>query len=79
MKVYCSILVMQENVQVLCNFVESHVRDVMTHTYGSHVLRAFLEALGGVHVKDEVVRSRISRGQREDTGVNFKIVSGTHF
>ncbi|RUS73446.1 hypothetical protein EGW08_018802 [Elysia chlorotica] len=38
----------------------------MTHTYGSHVLRTFLEALGGVHVKDEVVRSRASRGQRRD-------------
>ncbi|GFR87396.1 nucleolar protein 9-like [Elysia marginata] len=55
-----------ENVQTLCNFMESHLRDVMTHTYGSHVLRSFMEALGGVHVKEEVVRSRVSRGQRKD-------------
>ncbi|GFN95952.1 nucleolar protein 9-like [Plakobranchus ocellatus] len=55
-----------ENVQTLCGFMESHLRDVMTHTYGSHVLRSFLEALGGVHVKEDVVRSRVSRGQRKD-------------
>lgn len=41
------------------------MRDIMTHTYASHVLRSFLEALGGVPVKEEVVRSRVSRNQRK--------------
>lgn len=62
----------EESVQALCKFMESHLRDVMTHTYGSHVLRSFLEALGGVHVKEDVVRSRISRGQRKDSDTNTK-------
>ncbi|BFZ19483.1 hypothetical protein BsWGS_22521 [Bradybaena similaris] len=49
------------SIEQLCKFAESHMRDVMTHTYASHVLRSLLEALGGVKVKEEVVRSRISR------------------
>ncbi|CAG5117648.1 unnamed protein product [Candidula unifasciata] len=49
------------SVQQLCTFTESHLRDIMTHTYASHILRSLLEALGGVKVREEVVRSRISR------------------
>ncbi|XP_059141222.1 nucleolar protein 9-like isoform X2 [Physella acuta] len=53
------------SVEQVCKFMESHMRDIMTHTYASHVLRSFLEALGGVPVKEEVVRSRVSRNQRK--------------
>ncbi|XP_005102065.1 nucleolar protein 9 [Aplysia californica] len=53
----------KESAQVLFSFMESHLRDIMTHVYGSHVLRTLLEVLGGVVVTDDIVRSRVSRSQ----------------
>ncbi|CAL1532749.1 unnamed protein product [Lymnaea stagnalis] len=52
-------------IEQVCKFMESHMRDIMTHTYASHVLRSFLEALGGAQVKEEVVRSQVSRTHRK--------------
>jgi len=53
----------KESMEQLCTFMESHLRDIMTHVYGSHVLRSLLEVLGGVPVKSDIIRSRMSRNQ----------------
>ncbi|KAH9499745.1 hypothetical protein Btru_077716 [Bulinus truncatus] len=67
---------LQKSVEQLCTFMESHMRDIMTHTYASHVLRSFLEALGGVEVNEEVMRSRTSRTQRKADSSSKVLFSG---
>ncbi|KAK6983573.1 nucleolar protein 9 [Biomphalaria glabrata] len=67
---------LKKSVEQICTYMESHMIDIMTHTYGSHVLRAFLQAVGGVEVQEEVLRSRMSRTQKKDDIVSQVSFSG---
>ena len=49
----------------LCDCFRENIGELVSHTYGSHVLRTAFEVLGGVKVADNVVRSRASRRSRE--------------
>ncbi|PFX35048.1 nucleolar protein 9-like [Stylophora pistillata] len=49
----------------LCHCFQENLGELVSHTYGSHVLRTAFEVLGGVKVADSVVRSRASRQSRE--------------
>ena len=49
----------------LCDSFKENVSELVNHIYGSHVVRAAFEVLGGVKVSDNVVRSRASRQSRE--------------
>ena len=49
----------------LCDSFKENLSELVNHIYGSHVLRAAFEVLGGVKVADNVVRSRASRQSRE--------------
>ena len=69
---------LQACVEQLCSFVEDHLRDLMTHVYGSHVIRSLLEVLGGVSVNSEVVRSRMSRSHYKEVG-RCHLITFTYF
>lgn len=47
-----------------CSFISDNLQDLIEDMYGSHVIRAVLEVLGGVHISETVQRSRNSRGCR---------------
>ena len=49
----------------LCGCLKENLPELVNHIYGSHVVRAAFEVLGGVTVSDNVVRSRASRQTRE--------------
>lgn len=49
----------------LCDSLKENLSELVNHVYGSHVVRAAFEVLGGVKVSDSVVRSRASRQTRE--------------
>lgn len=49
----------------LCDSLKENLSELVNHIYGSHVVRAAIEVLGGVKVADNVVRSRASRQSRE--------------
>ena len=49
----------------LCDSFKENLSELVNHIYGSHVVRAAIEVLGGVKVSDNVVRSRASRQSRE--------------
>ena len=49
----------------LCDCLKENLSELVNHVYGSHVVRATFEVLGGVKVSDNVVRSRASRQTRE--------------
>ena len=49
-----------ESFEGVCEFVDSNFETLMTHMYGSHVLRALLEALSGVPVVNELKKSQKS-------------------
>lgn len=49
----------------LCDSLKENLSELVSHIYGSHVLRTAIEVLGGVKVADNVVRSRASRLSRE--------------
>ena len=49
----------------LCDCLKENLSVLANHIYGSHVVRAAFEVLGGVKVSDNVVRSRASRQSRE--------------
>ncbi|KAL8613890.1 hypothetical protein ACOMHN_032880 [Nucella lapillus] len=49
-----------QSFESLCDFVDSQFETLVTHVYGSHVLRAFLEALSGVPVAHELKKSQKS-------------------
>lgn len=48
-----------------CSFICDNLEDLIEDVYGSHVVRAVFEVLGGVRIVDTVQRSRNSRGCRE--------------
>lgn len=48
----------------LCDCLKENLPELVNHIYGSHVVRAAFEVLGGVKVSDNVVRSRASRQTR---------------
>jgi len=47
-----------------CTFVCDNLEGLLEDVYGSHVVRAVFEVLGGVYIVDTVQRSRNSRGCR---------------
>jgi len=49
----------------LCDCLKENLAELVNHIYGSHVVRAAFEVLGGVKVSDNVVRSRSSRQSRQ--------------
>ncbi|XP_068697394.1 nucleolar protein 9-like isoform X2 [Montipora foliosa] len=49
----------------LCSCLQENLPELVNHMYGSHVVRAAFEVLGGVKVSDLVVRSRASRQTRK--------------
>ncbi|XP_076470121.1 nucleolar protein 9-like [Babylonia areolata] len=50
----------EESFESLCEFVDSQFETLVTHVYGSHVLRALLEATSGVSVAHELKKSQKS-------------------
>ena len=58
-----------ESFETMCQFVDSHFETLATHAYGSHVLRALLEALSGVSVVHELKKSQKSGRSRHSRGI----------
>lgn len=50
---------------LLCDFVEEHIEEFVSHMYASHIVRVLLEVVGGVSVEEKLVRSKLSRGQNK--------------
>lgn len=61
-----------ESFETVCQFVDSHFETLVTHVYGSHVLRALLEALSGVPVAHELKKSQRSGYGRKGKGTLYK-------
>ena len=57
--------------ETMCQYVDSHFETLVTDTYGSHVLRALLEALSGVSVVHELKKSQRSGHSRHSKGIVF--------
>ncbi|XP_006816925.1 nucleolar protein 9-like [Saccoglossus kowalevskii] len=55
---------LEELLLQVCGVMKEHLGDVLVDTYASHVLRSLLEVLGGVHIAESVVRSKLSRQQQ---------------
>lgn len=49
----------------LCSRLQEDFSELADHAYGSHVIRAVFQVLGGVKLSDQVVRSRASHHSRE--------------
>ncbi|EDO33027.1 predicted protein [Nematostella vectensis] len=57
---------MEELFLSYCSVISEDLEELMSSTYGSHVVRAVFEVLGGVKVAASVQRSRMSKGIRAD-------------
>ncbi|XP_025115842.1 nucleolar protein 9-like isoform X3 [Pomacea canaliculata] len=63
----------------VCNFVYKNFETLMTHTYGSHVLRSMLETLSGVQVEHKIHKGKGSQAcqqinvERQLKGQNWQV------
>lgn len=60
--------IIEESFKSVCSFVEKTFEVLFCHTYGSHVIRALMEVLGGVQVSHELSKGHGSREDRHDRG-----------
>lgn len=47
-----------------CDLLKENLDKYWTDVYGSHIIRVVLQILGGAHVTDKIIRSRLSRNQK---------------
>ena len=63
----------EESVLSVCSSVLEEFGDYLTDFWANHVVRCLLQVLSGIHVADEIVRSRMCAAYRSKNAMNVQI------